>query len=172
MILRLSRKLCTKLHVGALQTMPLDDNPFADWSAHLFVADRAQYIIVSNTKSLYSTVLFGKGIRNDSQFIERALSSLREFMADEGQAFVYDRCIAPASGTITFASALNRSITGSMNELIRYATVLLVVDELSPPEVGFRLNDFILSAIASRKSAKYGRPREAFKDMINGSTVP
>jgi hypothetical protein len=40
MILRLSQKLCTKLKAGSLKTMQMDDDPFADWSAHLFVADR------------------------------------------------------------------------------------------------------------------------------------
>jgi hypothetical protein len=33
--------------------MPLDENPYADWSCHLFTADRTQYIILSNTASLY-----------------------------------------------------------------------------------------------------------------------
>jgi hypothetical protein len=49
MILRLSQQLCTKIKAGSLETMPLDDNPFAGWTAHLFAADRTQYIIVSNT---------------------------------------------------------------------------------------------------------------------------
>ena len=168
MILRLSQKLYTKIKVGSLTTMPLDDNPFADWSAHLFVADRTPYVIVSNTKSLYSTVLFGKGIRNDSHLIERALGSIREFMEDDGQAFVYHRFIAPARGTVSVAKALNRSVTGSVNDLIRFAAALLFESELSPHEVGFKLNDILLSAIASSKSDKYGKPREAFKNLVNG----
>ena len=89
MILRLSQKLCIKVKEGSLKAMPLDDNPFADWTATLFAADRTQYIMVSNTKSLYSTVLFAKGITNDSHLIMRALGSLREFMEEDGQAFIY-----------------------------------------------------------------------------------
>ena len=54
MIFRLSQKLATKLKEGGLPSLPLDDNPYADWSAHLFTADRAEYIIPANTKSLYS----------------------------------------------------------------------------------------------------------------------
>src|ERR1700693_1190063 len=118
MIFRLSQKLSTKIKEGPLGILPLDENPFADWSAHLLVADRTQYIILSHTKSLYSTVMYGKGITNDSNFIERALSSIREFMEDDGQAFVYHRFIAPASGTVSFAKALNRSVTGSVNDLV------------------------------------------------------
>jgi hypothetical protein len=62
MIFRLSQKLATKLKEGNLPSVPLDENPYADWSAHLFTADRTQYIIVANMKALYSVVMFGKGI--------------------------------------------------------------------------------------------------------------
>lgn len=116
MIIRLSQKLNKKIKAGPLDTVTLDENPYADWSAHLFTVDRTQYIILSNTKSLYSCVMIGKGITDDSVFIERALSTIREFTEDDGQAFVYQRFIVPASGTVQFAKALNRSITGSMND--------------------------------------------------------
>jgi hypothetical protein len=57
MIFRLSQKLNAKIKAGDLQTLSLDEDPFADWSAHLFLAGRTQYILLSNTKALYSTVL-------------------------------------------------------------------------------------------------------------------
>ena len=57
MIFRLSQKLCTKIDAGKLRHMPLDENPYADWSCHLFTADRTQYIILCNTASLYSCVM-------------------------------------------------------------------------------------------------------------------
>jgi hypothetical protein len=59
MIFRLSQKLNAKVKAGALGTLPLHENPFADWSAHLFVAGRTQYLLLRNTKSLYSTVSEG-----------------------------------------------------------------------------------------------------------------
>lgn len=165
MIFRLSQKLNSKIKAGRLPALPLDDNPFADWSAHLFLADRTQYILLSNTKSLYSTVMYGKGIKDDSRFIERSLSNLREFMEDDGQEFVYRCFIAPSSGTVRFARALDRVVTGSMNELIKYATTLLVGGELSPFDVGFMLNDSLLSASAASETEGYGTPREAFKRL-------
>ena len=168
MIFRLSHKLNTKLKAGTLPAEPLCENPFADWSAHLFIADRTQYILLSNTKSLYSTVTYGRGITDDGRFIQHALASLRESMEDDGQAFVYRRFIAPASGTVRFARASGRSVTGSMNDLIVHATALLVEGELSPFDVGFRLNEVLLSALAAGGTAKYGTPREAFKSMAGG----
>ena len=42
MIFRLSQKLNAKIKGGSLSALPLDDNPFADWSGHLFLAGRVQ----------------------------------------------------------------------------------------------------------------------------------
>jgi hypothetical protein len=164
MIFRLSQKLNSKIKAGPLPSLPPDENPFADWSAHLFLAARTQYILVSNTKSLYSTVMYGKGVSDDRRFIERALGNLREFMEDDGQAFVYRRFTAPASGTVQFARALDRAVTGSMNELVKCATDLLVEGDLAPFDVGFNLNDVLLSAIAG-ESEGYAEPRDAFEAM-------
>lgn len=87
MIFRLSQKLNRQIKVGDLHRLPTEENPLADWSAHLFEANRKQYILLSNTKSLLSTVLLGKGITNTSRFIDDALSSIRELMKSEGQEF-------------------------------------------------------------------------------------
>ena len=73
MIFRLSQKLIDKIKAGALATLPLDENPFADWSAGLFLIGRSQYILVTNTKSLYSTVLPGKGVTDNSTFSRACL---------------------------------------------------------------------------------------------------
>src|SRR5262249_16281615 len=151
---------------GPLKTLPLHENPFADWSAHLFIADRTQYILLSNTKSLYSTVMFGKGITDASQFIERALSNIPEFMKDDAQELVYHRFIAPSSPSVRFAKALDRSITGSMNDLINHATEWLAQGDVAPFDVGFRLNDILLSALAGSNS-RCGVPREAFKALVS-----
>jgi hypothetical protein len=169
MIFRLSQTLAKKLKEGTLPSVSLDDNPCADWSAHLFTADRTQYIIVTNTKSLYSVVMYGKGITDDSEFIDWTLSNLREFMEADGLAFVYQRFVAPASGSVRFAKALNRSVTGSLNELVKFAKPWLAEGELSPHDVGFKLNDILLSALARNKTDFYWKPREAFKSLISRS---
>jgi hypothetical protein len=165
MIFRLSQKLNAKIKAGDLQTLPPDENPFADWSAHLFVAARTQYILLSNTKALYSTVLYGKGITDDGRFIERALSGLRESLMADGQESIYQRFIAPASGTVRFAKALNRSVTGSMNDLTYEAKFLLIERDLSPFDVGSQINDTPMSALPSSRGDKYGTPRAAFKRL-------
>lgn len=160
MIFRLSQKLAKKIKAGTLSEMPVDEISYADWSCHLFTADRTQYIILCNTPPLYSCVMFGKGITDDSRFIERALGTIREFMEDDGQQFAYRKFIAPASGTVSFAKALNRSVTGSMNDLV-FGAKLHLVDGTAPHEVSFRLNETPLSALG------YSNPREAFRGLTN-----
>lgn len=168
MIFRLSQRLNAKIKAGTLGTLPPDENPFADWSAGLFVAGRTHYILLSNTKSLYSTVLYGKGVTDECAFIERALSGIRESLETEGQEPIFRRFIAPAGASVRFAKALDRSVTGSMNDLIRHATAWLAGGDLSPHDVGARLNDTLLSALGRSKSAPYGRPRDAFKELAGG----
>jgi hypothetical protein len=169
MIFRLSTKLAAKLKVAPRDVLPADPDPFADWSGNVFTADRTQFVIVTNTASLYSTVFPGRGVSSDRQFIERALDSLREFMAEDGLSFIHQRFIAPASGEtqspelpfpeVQFSKALNRSVTGSMNDLIFHAKAWLTDGELSPHETAFKLNDIPFAAF------QYRKPREVFTGL-------
>lgn len=159
MIVRLSTKLAAKLKVTRSQVLSLNPNPFADWSANLFTASRTQYVIVTSTASLYSAVLPGRGIASDRQFIESALESLREFIKVDGLELIYHRFVAAASGEIQFSKALNRSVTGSMNDLVFHAKFWLTEVGMSPSEVALRLNDIPFSSLDYRK------PREVFQSM-------
>jgi len=88
-------------------------------------------------------------------------------MADDGQSFIYHRFIAPASGKVRFAKVPDRSVTGSINELVKFATYYLEDGDTSPHEVGFKLNDVLLSALATSKKDGYGKPNEAFRALAN-----
>lgn len=159
MIIRLSQKLAKKIKVAPARALPPDANPFADWSADLFIADRAQYILLTNTASLYSAVMHGAGSSNDGAFLSRGLSAIRELMADDGLEFIYTRFVAPSTGTIRFSKSLNRSVIGSMNDLVYHAKRWLIKGELAPCDVAFKLNEMPMSAIDHRN------PREALKSL-------
>jgi hypothetical protein len=171
MIFRLSQKLNAKIKSGPLQAMPLADNPFADWSASLFVAERTQYILLSHTTTLYSVVMFAKGITSDWNFIERALSNIRELMQDDGYESEYLSLIAPDTARVRFAAALDRSVTSSLNELIQQAKYCLSDGGSSPSDASVELNDLLLSAIAANKADKYGKPREAFQALVESKLL-
>jgi hypothetical protein len=159
MVIRLSQKLATKIKTAPTRVLPLDENPLADWSAHFFIADRAHYILITNTASLYSTVLHGRGIASEDAFLSRGLSQIRECMTDDGLEFLYQQFVAPATRTVRFSKALNRSVIGSMNDLTLGAKAWLSEGELSPYDVSFRLNETPMSALG------YSNPREAVKSL-------
>src|SRR4051794_40461456 len=147
--------------------MPVAEDPLADWSAHLFVAGRVQHVLLSHTGSLYSAVMYGRGITDTSGFIKLALSTLRERLEADGLGESYRLHILPATGPIEFAGASGRAVTGSMNELVLQAKFFLAGGDLSPFDLGSRLNDVLLSAIAGGGRERYTTPRAAFKSMAS-----
>lgn len=159
MIIRLSQKLGKKIHSAPTKAIPLDENPLADWSAHLFTADRTQYIILTNSVSLYSVTFYGRGVSDESRLLDRALSTIREVMEDDGLGKLYHDSIAPSSATVQFSKALNRSVTGSMNDFIFAAKIFLIEAELSPHTTALMLNETPMSAI------DYANPREAMQSL-------
>ncbi len=58
-------------------------------------------------------------------------------------------------------------MTGPMNELVNHAKHWIVEDDLAPHDVGFRLNEILMSALARSKTDFYWKPREAFKQLAD-----
>ena len=159
MILRVTAKLGRKIGISPPESLPADPNPFADWTAHLFTADRVQYILIANTQSLYSMVMYGKGITTDCIFLSRLTSCMSEFIRDDGYQFIFERLVAPAMAHVSFSKTLNRAVTGSINDLVFQAKVHLVERQMSPYDVSFLLNDVPMSYL------KYDNQRKAFRSL-------
>lgn len=160
MIIRLANNLAKKVKEKNLPLLPADPNPYADWTARLFMADRSQYILITNTASLYSVVIFGKGITNSNYLIHKMMDMLRDVMEKDGLRLIYEKQIAPQGGLFSFSKSSNRSVIGSMNDLVYQAQVCLEHDELSPYDLAFRLNEVPMSYL------KYSHPREAFQHLV------
>lgn len=159
MIVRLGSTLARKIKETGLPPVGPCPNPFADWTARLFTAHHTQYILASNTATLYSTVFFGRGITDANQLIIRMLDSLRDIAEEDGFRSIYENSIAPETGEFSFSKAVNRSVTGSMNDLVFQARFCLQSDEISPFDVASRLNKTPMSYL------KYEYPRDAFAHM-------
>ncbi|RCS44652.1 hypothetical protein DTL42_17165 [Bremerella cremea] len=155
MIVRLTQKLGKKLHLSPTKSYPADANPLADWTAHLFTAGRTQYILVTNTPTLYSAVLYGRGISNDARFLDAIFGAIREVMEADDLSLAYQKLVAPAAATVSFSKTFSRSVTGSMNDHIMCGKVYLTESGLSLQETSYRLNCTPLSAI------EYSNPRQA-----------
>ncbi len=160
MIFRISAKLAKKIHLDYDQLLPPSANPFLDWSAHLFTADRTQYILITNTATLYSMVIYGKGVTHDSLFLRDTIAAIRDVLEADGFSSVLQRVIGPAAYQVTLAKRQNRSVIGSMNDLIYQARLRLIEQGFSPYDTSFYLNDVPMSYI------DYQSPREAFRSMV------
>lgn len=164
MIVRLSHALARKIGESDFSFLPSHPNPFADWSARLFTADRVQYLIITNTAFLYSVVTYGKGITSASALLVRMTEVIREVMEHDGFGPTHETCVAPETAQVFFAKALSRSVTGSMNDLIFQAKWHLAEGDLSPYDVSFLLNEILMSYL------KYRTPRHALEDLAGEIT--
>ncbi|NQT86066.1 hypothetical protein HQ560_04835 [bacterium] len=142
------------------ESLPPDEDPLADWSSTLFVADRAQYILIANTVTLYSVVMFGRGITDGNRFLQMGTDTIGEVLRDDGLGAVFDSRVAPAAAQVRFSKALNRSVIGSMNDLVCNAKFHLAERDLSPYDTSLLLNGIPMGAL------DYVQPREAFRQMF------
>ena len=160
MIVRISAKLGKKIDLNPDRIFPAAPNPFADWSAHLFTAERTQYILISNTASLYSMVMFGRGLTDDCRFLDRITSYMGDFLREDDHQFIFERLIIPWLGRVSFSKALNRSVIGSMNDLVFQAKIHLIEGGMAPFDVSFRLNEVPLSCL------EHITPRASFQHLV------
>ena len=139
--------------------LPVDPNPFADWSANLFTVGRSQYVLITNTISLYSIVMLGRGLKNDRLFLEEVTDRMRDVIRSDGHESIFEKFILPSMDTVRFSKALNRSVTGSMNDFIYQAKYELIEPKLSLNEISFRLNECPMSYLDR------GMPKSVFREL-------
>ena len=127
MILRLTAKLAQKIGLDPLPALPYDKgrNPLLDWHAHLFTVQRTHYILATNTASLYSLVMLGRGITMGRQIAQALSDGLQDFLTGQGyQPNAVMTLLSPVQDAI-FAKTTDRRVLGSMNDLIFQSKIRL-----------------------------------------------
>lgn len=123
-VIRLTDKLSRHMKARPAEHVPLAANPLLDWCACLFAVDSVPCVLATNTTTLYSTIFSGAGITREAIFVERMLASLCELLDNAGFAGVYNRQIKPFADSVVFGRNSNRSVTGSMNDLVKMSSYL------------------------------------------------
>lgn len=162
MIIRLSGKLGDKIDANPDDKLPPHENPYLDWSGHLFRAPRKQYILITNTASLYSIIIEGRGIIDGDLLREKIVGEWETMLDEDGFQSIFKHHIKPAVGEYSFSKALNRTVIGSMNDLVRLAESRLGKQGYTPHETAIKLNETPFSYL------DYGYPREAFQELKSG----
>ncbi|MBD3307225.1 hypothetical protein GF348_12650 [candidate division KSB3 bacterium] len=150
MIFRITQKLARKIKVVPVTALPPHDNPLLDWTANLFMVSRWQCILMTNSRSLYSVVLPGKGVPNELAFVEQSMKALVNCLMRDGIIGLYEAEIAPAIDSVSFCKAGDRRVLGSMNELIFQAKVDILHIGHPLQLVNYNLNRTLLSLLNGR----------------------
>lgn len=164
MIIRLSQKLCTKVKAGKLLELPLADEPTLDWSTQSFVVGRTQFILISNTKSLYSCVIPSKGVASTKHLLTQFHQSVPHQLNKDDLGKAAAKLMSIKLEDVQFAKSLNRSVIGSMNELIVMATTVMSIRTVTLPELNDELNDQLLTILGTKKGG-YGKPKEVMAEL-------
>ena len=160
MVIRPTTKLAKQLGLKPTEVLPLADNGYLDWSCRVFEVSRGySLMLITNTASLYSTVVTVDGLKTSEQFINGLPNCLkRRFLKDGFEDIFFDH-IYPVSGTVELSKALNRSVTGSMSDMISMATIMLNEDDSSLDEVIALLNR------TPFKGLGYNRPKDKLLEL-------
>jgi len=170
MILRLSGKLNTKIKAGKVEFFPQHDDPLMDWSCHVFMLGRIQNILITNTHSLYSCIIPGKGNTKKSSFQKNALNGICRFLEEDGFSEVARKLENLDQGSIRYSKALNRSVTGSMNDYIQCTQYMAQIEDRSLWQHSHYLNKMPMSAIGKYDDlGTHGIPKTVFSDSLNQS---
>jgi len=113
-----------------------------------------------NTAVLYSIVMYGRGVATESHFVRDSISEMGGVLKADGFASGFRQIIGRSAGRVALAKRRNRSVIGSMNDLIVQARLQLVINGVPPYETSFFLNRTPMSYI------DYRRPRETFQNLF------
>ena len=145
--IRPTKMLAARLGMKVPPLIPTVTNRVADWCAHEFRSGRIRYLLFCNTASLYPVVTHGRGVTDDHELIRRLVDAVKLTFEGTELEFHYRRWIAPEVTAVQWAPIPDRSIIGSMNDLIYAAKYFLEARTESPVEVSRKLAQTPLSIL-------------------------
>lgn len=165
--LRCTRLARDRLHLPR-QTAPKpppSTGRLGDWYVHLVRFGRPEFVIATSERSLLTVLFPARTLRATLvPNLRAAVGSLLESLAVPREAIA--REIA-AMESVTFGSATNRRVLGSMNELAFMASVQLAHgDDLLA--ISRRLAETLMSAIGEKRGG-YGYPGELARELLAAS---
>jgi hypothetical protein len=161
MIIHFTQALSKKLHEPELPANDSPTLPEQRWYAHLFRADRAQYIITVNTQTLFAVIFHGAGITDESDYLKLFLPSLREQLEGAGLAErFYLRAKAMQAQDISAAKATDPAVITALNNIVKQCKRSLERDDRGPYELADKLNKM------PHKTLDFRTPLEALDALL------
>jgi hypothetical protein len=147
MVFRFTRAAQKKLKIGALAALAPAENLFYEWFVHVFHARRYRYFITTNAATLFTVIIPGAGVKDDSIYFDNIFDAIKLQMEDVSMEFIYRRLIATKTAEILLSTTNSKSILGSMNDMIFNAKFLLDHEKMSPFDAGRFINKTPFSGI-------------------------
>lgn len=133
--IRPTKMLARRLGIELPDVPPVVTNRVADWCAHEFRVSRYRYLIFCNTASLYPVVMSARGVTDDHKLIRRLLGGLQVCLVGIKLERQFQRWIAPEPVAVQWAPIPDRSLLGSINDLIFQAGYGISNRDYSPVEL-------------------------------------
>ena len=159
MVLHYTHAMRKKFKVEEVTREEISTLPQLSWYVNFFTANRIQYILTTNAASLFSVLLYKRGMRDDGDYIKEFLSELREHLEDLDMQLIFDRVIANRTGSIVISKTFDRSVLGSMNDMVHAVKILGERDDTTPWDLSKTINTTPYSAIG------YMKPVEGFRRL-------
>jgi hypothetical protein len=156
MVFRFTKNAIKKLKLPKLSTVEKSNNLLNGWFVNVFYTKkRYKYFITTNAKTLFSVIIHGRSVVDDNVFFKDLFYSLRELLINNDCEYFYKRFIEPNIYQITLSNTNDRSIIGSMNDLIINAKVALDYHKLSPYDASKYINEAPMGLINMSSPGRY-----------------
>lgn len=120
MVFRLTQKLSKKLHLGPLpRTDILEVGSI--WYANLLRAHGTQFIVITESLTLYSLLILGRGVVDGETFASVAYQTIRAKFEEQGWSRLLGSHVAFDTEAPIFLAAQDRSVIASVSEISRMA---------------------------------------------------
>ena len=116
MVFRLTKKLSEKLHLGKLARTETPEDG-STWHANLFRASGVQYIVLTESLTLYSLLISGRGIVDGAAFARIARQIVGAKFEEERWSHLLGNRVAFDTEEPIFLAAQDRSVIASINEI-------------------------------------------------------
>jgi hypothetical protein len=133
--IRPTKMLARRLGIDLPEVPPAVTNRVADWCAHEFKVSRYRYLIFCNTASLYPVVMMSTRVTDGPKLAARLLGGLQTCLRGGALEAQFRDRILVEGPIFQWAPIPDRSLLGSINELIFAAKIGLESREYGPAEL-------------------------------------
>ena len=152
--LRPTKKLAKQLGLRIPSAPPVVKSRVADWCVHIFPIGQEPWLIFCNTASLYPVFAKGLGVTDDETLIRRAVGMVLLVLRENGyspQAKIIERDLTLG---VQWAPIPDRSVLGSVSEMIWLADPHFDDANLTPAILSQRLGTTPMSTLGMKNLAR------------------